>query len=134
MKPTFVQSLKAGVFAGLISVAANNIWSFIAPLISGHSNPEAIHAGVVSMASFMPIIIGSIVFFLLHKFTNKGNLIFMIVSVVVFIATASGPFKAELPDGTMAPEGFAMFTFPMHIFSTIAAMWGIPKFAQAKAA
>jgi hypothetical protein len=133
MKPSFTQSLKAGLFAGLISVALNNMWGFIAPLISGHPNPEAIHAGVISVASLLPIIIGSIVFFLVHKYTPKGNLIFMIVSVVVFIVTAGGPFEAKMPDGTVTPEGFAMLTFPMHIFSTIAAMWGIPKFAQAKA-
>lgn len=133
MKPTFKQVMKAGVFAGLISVALNNTWSIVAPFISGHPRPTDIHAGVVSMASFLPIMIGALVYFLIQKYTNKGAIIWAIVSILIFVLTAGGPFQAQLPDGTTAPEGFALFTFPMHIFSAFAAWWGIPKFSQTKA-
>jgi hypothetical protein len=127
-KPTFARVLKAGTIAGFIGAGLNNIWSFIAQAMG--SVPPPGFPVAVTISSVLLAIIGAILYFVLVKFLSKGQITWVIVSTLFAIVSCYGPTQPVLPDGTPAPEGFALLAIPMHIISGIVAIWGIPKWSK----
>ena len=127
-KTTIGQSLKAGLISGVIATPINVAWSFIAQSM-GSVVPSNFLVGVV-MSSILPLLIGSIVYFLLVKYTAKGHMIFLVVSGIFTLVSLFAPMQPVMPDGTATPEGFALLTMPMHFIAGGLAMWVIPKFAK----
>jgi hypothetical protein len=124
---TFVNALKAGAIVGLIGAGVNNIWSLIAQQLG--SVPPVGFAIPVTVSSIFPVLIGAIIYFALVKFLKKGHTVFMVVSAVFILVSFYGPLQPVLPDGSPAPQGFALLTVPMHFISGGLAMWGIPKWS-----
>lgn len=126
--PTFVQSLKAGAITGVASAVLNIIWNMVAQSLGSVPPPDFTMA--VIMASIVPLLLGSVVYFLLVKYTAKGKLIFWIVGGAFLLFSFGGPMQPQLPDGSPTPEGFALLTIPMHAIAGLLALWGIPRFAR----
>jgi Family of unknown function (DUF6069) len=127
-KPTITQALKGGLIAGAIAAPANVAWNFIAQSLGSVAPPNFL-MGVI-LSSILPLLIGSILYFLLVKFTANGKMIFLVVSGLFILVSLYGPMQPVMPDGTATPEGFALLTIPMHLIAGGVAMWGIPKFAK----
>lgn len=90
-----------GLVAGVASAVANLIFFFITsaagvvymiPLQGPESPLEALPAFAVIMASFVPAIGATVLFFLLGRFLSQGVRIFVIVSVLFLIASFALPF------------------------------------------
>ena len=69
----------------------------------------------VIIASVIPAIIGSIVFFLFQKFTGKGFKIFAIISIILTVLSLISPFTV-IPGVTI---GYALVLCLMHISAGI---------------
>lgn len=128
-KPTFVQALKGGAIAGVIAAGANNIWSLIANALGATIPPGFVVP--VTMSSIFPLIIGSIIFFALMKYSPKGKTIWLAVCVVFTLLSFFPVFTTpQLPDGTLLDSTFPILAGPMHAISGFLAIWAIPKFAK----
>ena len=77
-KPTITQALKGGLIAGVIAAPVNVAWNFIAQSLGSVAPPNFL-MGVI-LSSILPLLIGSILYFLLVKFTANGKMIFLVVS------------------------------------------------------
>ncbi len=126
---TFVKALKAGAIAGLIGVGLNNLWSLIAHALGATIPPGFALATTIS--SLAPVLAGSIVYYLLMKYTKRGYLIWLIVSIDITLISFYPVFTTpQLPDGTVLDSTFPLLAGPMHAISGFLAVWGIPKWAK----
>ena len=82
----------------------------------------------VVIASIVPAIIASSVFFLVEKLTNKGFKIFTIVSLIVMVLSFVSPFTA-IPGVT---TGYALVLCVMHIVVPASLLYFIYRAKQAK--
>ncbi len=111
------QSLIAGLLAGTTSAVINAVLFLLfhgAGIISDTIYPkpnEPMTIGPVVMASIIPALIASLVFFLLEKFTIKGFKIFAIVSLGLMLLSLYSPFGV-IPGVT---TGYALVLCVMHI-------------------
>jgi hypothetical protein len=128
--PTFVNAIKGGLTAAAIALIANLAYMFAYKSASGINVP-IINTGSVSSASIIPLVLVAIVYYFVANKFPKGKLFFTIATVVLGFASIAGSFQATLPDGSLTPPGFAMLTAPMHVFATLAAAFGLPKFSSA---
>ena len=126
---TFVKALKGGFITGMIAAGLNNLWSLVAQGLG--SVPPPGFPVAVTMSSIFPIMVGSILYFILTKLSSKGYLIFVIFSIV-FTGVSIYPTIAlnQLPDGSPVGAGFTLLTLPMHLISGALAIWGIPRFSK----
>ncbi|WP_281867651.1 DUF6069 family protein [Flavobacterium sp. GSB-24] len=131
-KLSFKKSITAGLYAGAVAAIINAILFFIfhsAGIISDNILPkpnEPLTVVPVIMASIIPLIIGSILFFLFEKFTNKGFLIFYIVAVVFVLLSLISPFTV-IQDVTV---GYALILCVMHIVSAAVLLYFLSKSLQ----
>ncbi len=125
----------AGVIAGLIAGIGNNLWILAYPIISGHDTPPGVDAMSVSVFSFIPMVIAGFFYYgISTKNAARGTRIFVSLGVLVFLASLYGPLNPEQMGPFFAngevPEGFALFTIPMHIIAGAAAIFFMPKFVM----
>ena len=125
---TFLNTLKAGAIAGFVGAGLNHVWSFIAQALG--SVPPPGFALAVTISSVLLVVVGAVFYFLLARFVPKGALIWTVVGVIFMLASCYSPTLPTLPDGTAAPEGFALLTIPMHLISGLIALWGIPRWSN----
>lgn len=116
-KLTLKQSLTAGLLAGITSAVINAILFLIfhsAGIISDTIYPQPdkpMTIVPVLMASLVPSIIGSLVFFLFEKFTANGYRIFSIVAIVLMVFSLYSPFTV-IPGVT---TGYSLVLCVMHV-------------------
>ena len=128
-KPTIVQAQKGGAIAGLIGVGLNNIWSLIAGALGATIPPG--FAIAVTLSSFVPVLIGALIFFLLVRYAPKGLTIWYVLSIAVTLLSFLPVFNTpQLPDGTLLDSTFPLLAGPMHAISGFLAAWGIPKWTR----
>lgn len=126
---TFLKALKGGAIAGLIGAGLNNIWSLIANSIGATIPPGFVLA--VTMSSILPMLIGSVIYFLLQKYTSKGTGIWLTLSIGFTLLSFFPVFNTpQLPDGTVLDGTFPLLVGPMHAISGFLGVWGIPKFSK----
>lgn len=126
---TFLKVLKAGAIAGLIGAGINNVWSLIAGAM-GATIPPAF-ALAVTMSSIFPLLIGAILFYVFVRFIPKGNVVWIGLSVLFVLLSFYPVFNTpQLLDGTITDSTFPMLVGPMHAFSGVLAVWGIPKWSK----
>lgn len=132
-KVTFLQSLKAGLFAGITAAIINAILFYIfhaAGIITDDISlqPDMPMTIVpVLMSSIIPSIIASFVFFLFEKFSSKGFRNFKLLSIILLIASFANPFLS-IPN---VPLGYALALNIMHIPPVIALFYFIGKAVKA---
>jgi hypothetical protein len=126
---TIRQALKGGSIAGLIAAGLNNIWTLIAGAL-GATIPAGFFVPV-TISSIFPLLIGSIIFFLMIKFLPKGNIFWLVLSIGFTLISFYPVFNTPaLPDGTQLDDTFPLLVGPMHAISGVLAAWGIPKWAK----
>ncbi|OXG05090.1 hypothetical protein BC749_10984 [Flavobacterium araucananum] len=128
-KLNFKKSIIAGLYAAGAAAIINAILFFIfhrAGIISDNIFPnpnEPLTVVPVIMASIIPIIIGSILFFLIEKFTNKGFIIFTIVAVILVLLSLLSPFTV-IPNVTV---GYALILCAMHLIAAVVLIYFLSK-------
>lgn len=125
----FGRVLKAGLIAGFIGVGLNNVWSLIAGML-GATIPPAF-ALSVTISSLLPVVFASLVYFLLARYLAKGQLVFTVLGVGFLLFSFFPIFNnPQLPDGTVIDDTFPLLVAPMHVFSGMLALYGIPKWSR----
>lgn len=123
------QCLTAGLYAGVASAIVNAILFFlfhstgvITDNIMVQPN-QPLSVVPVLISSILPLIIGSLIFFALERFTNNGLKIFSIVAIIFAIISMAGPFKA-IPNVT---TGYALALCILHIAPVVFILYFINK-------
>ncbi len=121
------QSLIAGLLAGITAALINGILFFVfhsAGVIRDTIYPQPNHPMTIMpvvIASIIPAIIASLVFFLLEKFTSNGFKIFAIVSLILMLLSLYSPFGV-IPGVT---TGYSLVLCVMHIVVPAALLYFI---------
>jgi len=132
-KVTFSQAMVAGLYASATAIVINAILFFAFHALGILTDDifvqpnEPLTIVPVIMASFLPVMVGSLFFFLLDKFTSKGLKIFNIVSIAFLLFSFSGPFTS-IPGVT---TGYALVLDVMHLVVGGAVLYFINKTAKA---
>ncbi len=130
MKPTIKQVLKGALISGAIALVLNQIWNIIALNFLGAVSPPGPWTVMVSFSSVFPLLLAGIVYFALEKYTVSGTKIFVGIAIVLTILSCYPNFQPLLPDGTAAPQNFALLTVPMHFVAGLAAAICIPRLSK----
>jgi hypothetical protein len=113
-----------------LATVANNGYNLFCAYVLDIAAPGIITVGSVTGASLMPAILAGIFYYLLARFTRKPTLIFGIVVAAFTLFSLGGPLQPVLPDGSMAPRGFATLTLPMHLIAGVIIGLVIPWYAN----
>lgn len=133
MKVNLQQSITAGAIAGGVAAVINAVLFFIFHSLGVLTDDifvqpnQSLTVVPVIVSSILPSIIGSIVFFLIEKFTNNGFGIFRIVSIVLLILSLVSPFM-QIPNVT---TGFAIVLDVMHVVVAFSVLYFINRSVQA---
>ncbi len=128
-KLSFKKSITAGALAAVAAAAVNVLLFFVLKaagvfvdtIFLQPNQPLTVLA--VLIASIVPTLIASVVFFLIEKFTNNGFKIFTIVSVVLLLLSFMNPFMG-IPNVTIS---FALGLNLMHVVVVLALLIFIGK-------
>ena len=126
---TILNALKAGAISGVASLVVNNIWNILIVKTTGVVAP-LITVGSVSTSSFITGVLAGLIFFAIAKFSPKASLIFVVFALVMGVLSCYSNIQPKLWDGNATPEGFALLTIPMHLFSAALAAYIVPKFSK----
>jgi hypothetical protein len=131
-KVSFTQSIVAGLYASATSIVINAVLFFVFKAAGVFTDDifiqpnEPLTIVPVVMASFLPLMVGSVFFFLLDKFTSIGLEIFNIASIAFLLFSLSGPFTG-IPGVT---TGYAIVLDLMHLVVGGAVLYFINKTAK----
>lgn len=125
---TIGTALKAALAAGVAAAVLNLVYYFVYTAAIG-IGPSPINPVSTISASIAPLLVAGVVYFFLAGKVNNGKIIFTVVAIVLGLLSLWSSFQTQLPDGTTAPEGFAILSAGMHIIAAAAAAFGIPYFA-----
>jgi hypothetical protein len=128
-KINFKQSIIAGLWAAITAVIINIILFLIFHAAGIITDSVFIKPGKpmdaiqIIIASVIPVLIASIVFFLIEKYTKNGFKIFTIVSIILLVLSFLDPFMAI----TGITTGYALALNLMHIVVVLALLYFIRK-------
>jgi hypothetical protein len=128
-KVSFKQTLKAAILASLTALVINIILYYIFRAAGVLTDDIFIKPGepltVVHIigSCIFPVIMASIVFYLIERFTQNGFKIFTIVSVILLLLSFMNPFMG-IPGVTMA---YAMALNLMHVTVALPILYFIKK-------
>ncbi len=122
--------LTGGLVAGIVAAIVSNIYSYAYSAVTGFSIPQVISFVSITGASLVPLVIGSLVYFGLSRFTARATAMYSGAAIVLALVSCLAPLGPTLPDGTPTPAGFAGLTIPMHIVAGICAAFITPRFVQ----
>lgn len=125
---TIGTALKAALAAGVVAAVFNLVYYFIYTSAVG-IGPSPINPVTTAASSVIPLLIAGVVYYFVGGKLKNGNTIFTILSIVLGLLSLVSSFQTQMPDGTTAPEGFALLSGPMHLIAAAAAAFGIPYFA-----
>lgn len=115
-KLSFKQVMMTGLTAAAISAIINAVLFFIFKSLGWITDDIFIQPNQpltvvpVLISSIFPTLIGSVVFFLLEKYTQNGFRIFSIVTIILMLLSLAAPFKG-IPNVTTM---YALALEPMH--------------------
>ena len=131
-KLTFLEILKAGGIAGVVSAIINAILFYIsksAGIITDYillpANNEPMTVVPIVLSSLIPSILGAIVYYFIQKYSNSGLKIFQIISVVLLFVSFVNPFM--IPNVTAA---YAIALNIMHIVVVASLLFFLSKLNQ----
>ncbi len=128
-KINFKQSITAGLFAGITSAIINLLLFLLFRAAGVLTDTIEVQPGQplsiapVLISSIMPSIIGSIVFFIIEKYSNNGYKIFSIIALVLVLLSFLNPFLM-IPNVTV-PYGIILNV--MHVIVAVALLYFIKK-------
>ena len=126
------QTLFAGLLAGIVAAIINGILFFVfhaAGVISDNIFPQPgqpMTAAPVIMGSILPLIIGSLVFYLFERFTNNGFKIFALAALILMVLSLYSPF-AVIPNVTL---GYSLVLCLMHVVAALSLLYFIHRAKQ----
>jgi Family of unknown function (DUF6069) len=119
--------LLGGLIAGVIAAVIANIYFLIFSGVTGYSYAE-LNIFSVTMASILPSIVGSLVYFGLTKITSKATAIFTTVGILFGVLSTIPSFIAP---PNPAP-GFALATAPLHVVVAVVCVIVVPLFVRSR--
>ncbi len=129
-KPGIANFVKAGFIAALSAAVLNNIYNLTYTAITGIDVSAVVNIASITMASFVTILAGTLVYFVLTRVTAKADMIFIIGAVALTLLSLMGPLSPTLPDGSATPSGFAALTIPMHFIAGLACILVLPRMSR----
>lgn len=118
-----------GIIA-LLSLLGNHIWNF-AVGTALHVEPLPANWTIaVTMASILPVIIAGVGYLVAQKVFANPDKVFTIGSLILTVLSLLGTLSSQLPDGTLAPQGFTVLTMPMHIISGVLVAFGFKRLVR----
>lgn len=126
------QTLFAGLLAGIAAAIVNAVLFFVfhsAGVIRDDIYPQPgqpLTILPVIMASIIPLIIGSLVFYLFERFTSNGFKIFAIITLVLMVLSLVSPF-AGIPGATL---GYSLVLCVMHIGAALSLLYFVRRAKQ----
>lgn len=130
-KPSFsivaLAGLKAIVVAALVNLALFFGFSALGVLDPSVLLPQSnapLTALPVALASAAPLVIGTLIFWLLTRFTRNAVRIFTALAGVVALLTLAGPLTM-----TTVPIGYRLALCVMHFVAAVALVWFLRKTA-----
>jgi len=105
-KLNFKQSIKAGLFAAITAAIVNALLFFIFQAVGVFTNDietqpgQALSVIPVLISSIMPSIVGSMVFFMIEKYSSNGFKIFGVLTLVLVLLSFLNPFL-KIPNITL---------------------------------
>lgn len=121
------QSLFAGLSAGIAAAIINAVLFVVfhtAGVISNNIYPQPgqpLTVLPVIMASIVPLIIGSGVFYLFERFLTNGFKIFAIIALVLMVLSLFSPFTI-IPNVTL---GYSLVLCAMHVVAALSLLYFI---------
>ena len=128
--PGIREFVKAGLIAALSAAVLNNLYNLIYTVITGIDVSAVVNIASVTTASFIPILVGTLVYFVLTKVTARADMIFIGGAAALTILSLMGPLSPTLPDGSATPPGFAALTIPMHFVAGLACILVLPRISR----
>jgi hypothetical protein len=115
--PNLAPIIKAALQGSLIAAGLNIAWLFgLEYYLAIQNLPKGFQVAVV-LATIIPILIGSVVYYILAKNFTEGKRLFLFLGAG-FIALSIFPsFQGTLPDGSLVPEHWVLLTLPMHFIA-----------------
>lgn len=133
-KLTFRQSILAGLTAGVVSALINAVLFYgfhatgiLSDLVYVRPNQPLTLAPVL-MASLVPSLVGSLVFFLLEKFTSNGYRIFSILALTLAVLSLFSPFTVPVN----VTLGYSLVLCVMHLVVAVVLVYVIGKRVKQK--
>lgn len=126
-KLTFSQSIKAGLLAGVVSAVINALLFYVFHATGTLSDTiyvqpnQPLTIGPVVTASLVPALIGSIVFFLIEKFTSNGYRIFSILAITLAVLSLYSTFTVPVNVTT----SYSLVLCVMHLVVAFALLYFI---------
>ncbi len=131
-KPTFIQCLKAGLLAGIAAALINALLfllfkqlGLITDSILIPPANEPLTLVPISMASLIPPVLGSGVYYLLARFTVHGFRYFTILALVVLVLSFANPFMG-IPDVTIS---YGLALDALHVVVVGSLLYSLRKYA-----
>jgi hypothetical protein len=135
-KPAFSTIAGAGLKAILVAVLVNLALFFLFsalgvldPSVLLPQTNQPLTALPVALASFGPLVLGTLFFWLLTRFTRNAVLIFTGVAVVLGLLSLGGPLTM-----TTLPTSFRLALCVMHLVPVVSLIWFLRKAASAPTA
>jgi hypothetical protein len=128
-----------GFLAGIITAALNNLLFFFLPLIKEVHFPAIIDEMALSIGSFIPPTLASILYyFVSSKNYDKGTKVYLLIILVGSLLSIIIQFFPEelinlgLLQAGDIPQNLALLTVPFHITTALVSLVFIPKFVGSK--
>ena len=132
IKLNLKQTLFAGLLSGIVAAIINSVLFLVfhsAGVIRDDIFLQPEHPLMifpVIMASFVPLIIGSFVFYLFERFFDEGFKIFAIVALVLMLLSLINPF-AGIPGITLS---YSLVLCAMHVLAALSLLYFIRRAKQ----
>jgi hypothetical protein len=126
--PGISKFVQAGLIGGVIATVINLILWFVGNALSGGAmqvvtpfapSPAGVPWPAVIISSLLPGIVAGLLYGLLARFTNKATTIFLVISLIVFIAFIYNPISAGQNLTTI------LVLEVMHVFVALPVIWFI---------
>ncbi len=124
---SILKILKAAFQGGLIAAGINISWLFILEYSLNIAGLPTGFAVAIVISSILPILLGAIVYFFLQKHFQEAGRLFIFIGASFTALSLFPSFATTLPDGSLAPEYFALLTIPMHFVAGFVGLFYITK-------
>ena len=119
--------IRQAIYAGLIAACLNLFWYWVIEKKYSITGLPKGFLVAIAISSILPILVGGLGYFAMLKFVPKGEMLFLIIGIAFLVFSIFPSFETNMPDGTKAPEHFALLTVPMHFIAGIVGLFMIIK-------
>ena len=129
-KYSFLSVLVAGTITALAAALLNALYDLCYTTITGIVLPGSFSIYTVMLASFVPGIIASLIYYGLTFYTAYPRVVFYVGGTVFLLLSLVGPLSPTLPNGQPVPTGFVGLAMPLHVIAGAVILIAMPHIAQ----